>query len=90
MSEQPTPPVEVPMSSISTEALDKIIDHFILREGTDYGATELPHESKVARVKKQLAAGKIKIVYDPNDETVSLMNEIDWKKQISLLNQNLN
>jgi uncharacterized protein YheU (UPF0270 family) len=79
-SEDVKPPVEVPNDALSSEALTKVIDYFIMREGTDYGAVELTHETKVERVRKQLASGKIKIVFDPNTESVTLMTEQDWKK----------
>ncbi len=76
----PTPPVEIPAESISAEALNGIIDNFVTREGTDYGANELGHESKVERVRKQLERGDIKIVFDPDSESVNLMTKTDWAR----------
>lgn len=74
------PPVEVPATALSPDALSGIIDEFILREGTDYGATELDHEAKVKRVRKQLEKGDVKIVFDPNLESVSLLTRAEWAK----------
>ncbi len=75
-----TPPVEIPAAAVSAEALDGIIESFITREGTDYGAAEISHDSKVERVRKQLERGDIKIVFDPDSESVTLMTKTDWLK----------
>jgi uncharacterized protein len=72
------PPIEVPAQAVSPEALSAIIDDFILREGTDYGAQEIAHESKVRRVRQQLEKGDVKITFDPKTETVTLLTKNDW------------
>jgi uncharacterized protein len=80
MSEQILPPIEIPLSSLSREALSGVIENFILREGTDYGSNEVSYEAKERQVMKQLERGDVKIVFDPSEETVSLMTELYWKK----------
>ncbi len=77
---EPTSPVEIPESALSAEALKGIIENFITREGTDYGAKELPHESKIERVRKYLSKGDIKIIFDPDSESVTLMTQAEWSK----------
>lgn len=76
----PTPPLEIPPDAVSEDALAGIIDEFILREGTDYGATELEHSTKVERVRKQLASGKIKIAFEPDTQSVTLLTLQEWNK----------
>lgn len=44
----------------------------MLREGTDYGAQELPLASKVAQVIRQLERGEAQIVFDPLTESVDI------------------
>lgn len=78
--EQLQPPVEVPAEAISAEALDSLIESFILREGTDYGRVEISLDAKKEQLHKQLKKGDIKITFDPNTETVSLMTLNEWKK----------
>ena len=73
----PTPPIEVPKEALSQEALDGIIDNFIVREGTDYGWEERSYDSKKADLLRQLDKGKILITFDPNTETVSLMTRLE-------------
>lgn len=65
--------VIVPFEKISEEALDGLINEFILREGTDYGQKEYTLQEKHEQLKKQLISGKIKIVFDSQEQTASLI-----------------
>lgn len=67
-----TPPVEVPHSLLSPEALHGVVETFVLREGTDYGAREYSHEEKVAQVLAALQRGEARILFDPATDTVTL------------------
>lgn len=73
-------PIEIPAEALGIDTLNNLIESFILREGTDYGAVEIEHEKKVLRIKKQLETGHIKIVFDPNTETVTLLTEQEWRQ----------
>ncbi|MFO1502680.1 MAG: YheU family protein [Steroidobacteraceae bacterium] len=66
-------PVEVPWKSLSPEALRGVVEAFVLREGTDYGAREFSHEEKVAQVIEGLETGEVRIVFDPVSESVTLL-----------------
>ncbi len=66
-------PVPVPLDALSAELLRSVVESFILREGTDYGAAELSLEEKVARLTAELRNGKAQIVFDPNCETVGII-----------------
>ncbi|MBY0316004.1 MAG: YheU family protein [Bdellovibrionales bacterium] len=74
------PPIEVPPSALSEEALHGIISNFILREGTDYGSVEVSLETKIKQVERQIQKGEIIIAFDPNTETVTLLTQQQWKK----------
>lgn len=74
------PPIEVPKDLLSDDALENIIKEFILREGTDYGVAEVTLEKKFEQVERQIDKGDIKIVFDQNSESVTLMTLNDWKK----------
>ena len=43
------------------------------RAGTDYGAVERSVEEKAAAVRRQLASGEARIVYDPETETANIV-----------------
>jgi hypothetical protein len=65
--------VVVPHTSLSAEALLGVIENFVLREGTDYGSRIVSHEEKVAQVRRQLERGEARIVFDPNDSSVTIV-----------------
>ena len=64
--------VVVPLESLSAEALRGLVEAFINREGTDYGAVERTLEEKVTDVMRELEAGRARILYDPESESVSI------------------
>lgn len=68
----PLPPVVVPHTELSPDALTGVIESFVLREGTDYGERDVPFETKVAQVRRQLERREADIVFDPNTESVSI------------------
>lgn len=67
--------VIVPMEQISKDALKGLVSEFILREGTDYGVQEVSFEKKYEQVVRQLKAGHIFIVYDPVEESCSILRK---------------
>ena len=78
--EQPLPPIEIPKGTLSEAALEGIIENFILREGTDYGAMEIGMETKRQQIRKQIERNNIIITFDPNTDSVTLMTIAEWKK----------
>jgi len=73
MSQEPEEtPVVVPYESLSKDALDGILDDFILREGTDYGDVEYSLEEKREQVKDLLKKGKAGIFFEVETETCTL------------------
>jgi len=66
-------PVEVPVERLSDEALQGIVDDFILREGTDYGIHETALQTKRDQVMAQIKAGTAVITFDPDTETCTLV-----------------
>jgi uncharacterized protein YheU (UPF0270 family) len=67
------PVVEVPHEQLSPEALRGVIESFVLREGTEYGERDVPLETKIGQVLRQIERGEAQIVFDPNSETVDVV-----------------
>ena len=63
----------MPHTELSADALQGVIDNFILREGTDYGDHTYSHEQKVAQVLRQLERGEARILFDPLDSSVTIV-----------------
>lgn len=67
------PPVVVPHAQLSAEALQGVLEAFVLREGTDYGERDVPHASKLKQVLRQLERGEAQILFDPVTESVDIV-----------------
>lgn len=67
------PPIVVPHTELSPDALRGVIESFVLREGTDYGERDVPFETKVLQVQRQLERREAEIVFDPNTESVGIV-----------------
>jgi hypothetical protein len=65
--------VELPLDALSPEALRNMVEEFVTRDGTDYGAVELGVEEKVAQVMAQLRSGEARLVFDPETETANIV-----------------
>lgn len=77
------PPVAISPSDLSPSTLESLVEAFVLREGTDYGAAEVSFETKVSQVQRQLAEGLVQIAFDPNTETVTILTAREWKQRFS-------
>ena len=66
-------PVAVPHGELSPEALRGVIEAFVLREGTDYGERDVPFDTKVAQVLRQLERGEAQIMYDPETQGLAIV-----------------
>jgi uncharacterized protein YheU (UPF0270 family) len=67
------PPIVVPYTELSPQALTGLIESFVLREGTDYGERDVPFDTKVMQVRRQLERREAEIVFDPNTESVGIV-----------------
>lgn len=66
--------VIVPHTSLSTDALDGLVEEFITREGTDYGLEEHSLDSKRRSVLRQIERGEVLIVFDLEAESTTLVH----------------
>lgn len=66
-------PVVVPHSELSPEALRGVVESFVLREGTDYGERDVPFETKVDQVIRQLERDEARILFDPVTQSVQIV-----------------
>jgi uncharacterized protein YheU (UPF0270 family) len=71
--EEQQPPVDIPYRELSPDALQGVIEAFVLQEGTEYGWRDFSLEEKVAHVTRQLERGEARIMFDPNTETVGIV-----------------
>jgi uncharacterized protein YheU (UPF0270 family) len=66
--------MKIPANELSGDAVRAIIEEFITREGTEYGAQEYSLVDKTEHVKRQLEKGEIYIDYDVESQTCQLVS----------------
>ena len=71
---------EISAEDLSAEALRGLIEEFVTRDGTDYGAVERSVEEKIAQIRAQLASGEARLVFDPATETANIVMARDLPK----------
>ncbi len=79
--------IEIPLESVSADALQGLIESYVLREGTDYGTQEIGLDTKTAQVLKQLQKGDVKIVFDPSTESIDLLTARELRLRQKSLEQ---
>jgi uncharacterized protein YheU (UPF0270 family) len=65
--------MEIPFTELTDEALRGVIEEFVSREGTDYGSIDFSFEENIKQIKGQLMAGDIKLVFDAETHSCSLV-----------------
>lgn len=65
----------IPWRELPTQTLENILESFILREGTDYGAVELTLAQKKERLKRQLETGKVVLVWSELHQSIDIKNK---------------
>jgi len=72
----------IPAEKLSPEALQGVVEEFISRCGTDYGAVEASPETNFKQVKYKLENGLAVLIFDDETETTNifLINDPILKK----------
>ena len=72
---------KIPVEALSPQALDGLIEEFVTREGTDYGAEERTLDDKKDAVRRQLDSGDVAIVFDPETQTSNIILKDELRKR---------
>ena len=63
----------VPYQTLPADLLQKVIESFITREGTDYGLVEYSLDEKVQHIRLQLKNKEAYIVFEGETESITLL-----------------
>jgi uncharacterized protein len=77
----------IPFQQLNPDTLNALIEAFVLREGTDYGDSDISLSGKVQRVLQQLQQGKVVIVYSEQEESVDLMTTQHYRQLLAASGQ---
>ena len=64
--------MQIPHKELYPQTLHKIIEEFVTRNGTDYGAKEASLESKVKDVLGLLDMGRAQLLFDSDTSSVDI------------------
>lgn len=70
----------IPYQQIEPSTLHALLEQHALREGTDYGESEVPLNIKVEQLMRQLANGEIVIIYSQFHQSVNLVHKSELTK----------
>ena len=63
---------KIPVNKLSAKALQGVIEEFISRDGTDYGESEVPAETKFRHIKQKLENGLAVLIFDDETEITNI------------------
>ncbi|XQF89281.1 YheU family protein [Pseudoalteromonas espejiana] len=69
----------IPFEQLDKDTLYNLIESYVLREGTDYGAQEVSIENKVAQVNQQLKSGEAMVFFSELHESVTIISKNEFK-----------
>ena len=69
----------IPYNSLAPETLANLIEHYVLREGTDYGEIEVSIKDKVTQVRSQLQTGEALIIYSELHDSINIIKATDFQ-----------
>jgi uncharacterized protein YheU (UPF0270 family) len=67
--------VVIPFDVLNEDTLRGVIEAFVLREGTDYGAREFSLPEKVEHVMSQLRRKEAQILFNPVDQSIDIITK---------------
>jgi uncharacterized protein YheU (UPF0270 family) len=67
----PQPPIRIPPDRLSPDVLDRLVEEFVTRHGTDLAEAD----AKKAQVHRQLRTGQAVIVFDEQSQTANIVEK---------------
>ena len=72
--------IKIPIESLDRSIIFSIIEEFVLREGTDYGAYEVNFQSKIDEIYRKLESDEYSISYDESTESCTIISNVSLEK----------
>lgn len=72
--------IKIPIESLDRSIIFSIIEEFVLREGTDYGAYEVNFQSKIDEIYRKLESDEYSISYDESTESCTIIDNVSLDK----------
>lgn len=72
----------IPWQQLNEDTLLRLIESYVLREGTDYGDEEVPLAMKTKSVFQQIQQGQVLILYSELHESVDLVTKHQYQQML--------
>lgn len=63
----------IPLEQVDSVTLNRIIEAFVLREGTDYGDMYFSLAEKVEQVRQQLITGEVVLTWSEQHNSINIV-----------------
>lgn len=73
--------MKIPHRQVNPEALKRLIEDFVSRDGIDPGHAQVGIDRKVARVLDQLASGQAVLVYDSVSGGYNILSKEEYQRR---------
>lgn len=65
--------MRIPIESLAADTLQRVVEEFVTREGTDYGLSTSDLQTKVSQVLRQLKKGEALLCFDAESESCHII-----------------
>ncbi len=73
--------MRIPHDQLQPDTLRALVEEFITREGTDYGAREFSLGEKVEQLLRQIERGQVYIIYSELHESCTLISKEAFERR---------
>jgi len=77
--------IEIPWDALEADTLQRLVEEFVTRDGTDYGEQEVALERKVLQVVNGIRRREYIIVFEPESESTHILTRQQWREAQSQL-----
>jgi len=76
--------IEIPWDALDPDTLQRLVEEFVTRDGTDYGEQEVALERKVLQVVNGIRRKEYCIVFDTESQSPHILTRQQWREAQSL------
>lgn len=76
--------IEVPWDALEAETLQRLVEEFVTREGTDYGQQEIDLSTKVQQIIHGLRNRQWLIIVDTAMQSTHIVDSTEWRRALKL------
>ncbi len=73
----------IPHDQLTPDALRRLIEDFVTRNGTDYGDIEVALKTKIEQVMRQLKNGEVVIAYNQDEAYCNIITKEDARNLLN-------